>query len=39
MPQLDVLGGKGLDISGGVDDARPGRACADIDADEVVLGE
>lgn len=37
-PELDVFSGEGLDLAGRVDEARPGRAGANIDPDEVILG-
>lgn len=37
LPQLDVLRGQSFDVTGLIDDAGAGRACADINADVVVL--
>jgi hypothetical protein len=37
LPKFDVFCCEGLDLAGRVDDAGSGGACADVDADVVVL--
>lgn len=36
LPELDVLGSQSLDFSSRIDNAGPGRACTNIDADVVL---